>query len=147
MKHLIYTLLIMTAFTTNAGEYDAELAAKVGANEYGMKMYVMAFLKKGPNRDHSEEEAANIQRAHLDNIVRMAEAGQLVLAGPFSANDEGLQGIYIFNVDSVEKARELTATDPAIKEGRLMMELYPWYGSAGLMQVNEIHKKIAQKNH
>ena len=29
-------------------EYDARLAAKVGADEIGMRNYVMAFLKSGP---------------------------------------------------------------------------------------------------
>ena len=30
-------------------KYDAELAKKVGANEYGMRRYVVAILKTGPN--------------------------------------------------------------------------------------------------
>lgn len=48
-----------------------------------MKTYVMAFLKAGPNRDMEETEAMEIQRAHLENIRRMAENGDMVLAGPF----------------------------------------------------------------
>jgi len=147
MKYSISILLLVVFMTSNAREYDAELAQKLGANEYGMKTYVMAFLKKGPNRDHSPEEAEKIHRAHLDNILRMRQAGQLVLVGPFMPNEEGLQGMYIFNVDSVDKARALTETDPAIKAGRLAMELYPWYGSAALILVNEQHQKIAQKDH
>ncbi|WP_395373472.1 YciI family protein [Marinicella sp. W31] len=132
---------------SHANEYDNVLAEKLGADEYGMKTYVMAMLKKGPNRNQTPEEAAELQRAHMDNIGRMAQAGQLVLAGPFMPNDDGLQGIYIFNVDSVEKAKALTETDPAVKAGRLVMELYPWYGSAALMLVNEEHKKVAKKDH
>ena len=60
--------------------------------------------------------------------------------------DGELRGIYIFNVTSVEEARALTATDPAIKAGRLEMELHPWYGSAALQMVNQWHGRIAQKN-
>lgn len=61
-------------------------------------------------------------------------------------NDTGFQGIFIFNVTSIEAARELTETDPAIQAGRLKMELIPWYGSAALMQVNAIGQSLAQNS-
>ncbi|HZV67977.1 MAG TPA: YciI family protein [Saprospiraceae bacterium] len=123
--------------------FDSMLATKLGADEYGMRQYVLAFLKAGPNRDQDSTETAQLMRKHLDNIKRMAEEGKLAVAGPFL--DEGdIRGIYIFNVKTIEEAKALTETDPAIQEGRLIMELHPWYGSAGLMTVNEVHKKIAK---
>ena len=125
--------------------FDSVLAQKLGADDYGMRQYVMAFLKRGPNRSQDSTEAAMLQRAHLDNIGRLAEEGKLALAGPFLDNGD-LRGIYIFNVKTIEEAEELTKSDPAIQQGRLVMELHPWYGSAGLMQVNEIHNKIAKIN-
>ena len=100
------------------------LVTKYGADEYGMKQYVMAFLKRGPNRSQDSARAAALQTAHMENIGRMAEAGKLVLAGPFLDTGE-LRGIYIFNVTTVEEAQELTATDPAIQAGSLAMELKP----------------------
>lgn len=115
-----------------------------GVDEYGMKRYIMAFLKKGPDRSHDSVTAANIQRAHLDNIKRLAEEGKLVLAGPFMDDGE-VRGIYVFDVETVEEAEELTATDPAVKAGRLIMELHPWYGSGALMKINSLHKKISRK--
>jgi uncharacterized protein YciI len=110
-----------------------------------MKRYVMAFLKSGPNRNHDSITAVNLQRAHMNNIQRMAEEGSLIIAGPF-LDDGDLRGIYIFNVESIEEARELTATDPAIQAGRLEMELHPWYGSAALQETFELHKKISKIN-
>lgn len=123
--------------------FDEALAAHYGADDYGMKQYVMAFLKKGPNRDLDSAEAAALQRAHLNNITRMANDGKLVVAGPFLDRGD-IRGIYIFNVTSIDEARELTKTDPAIKAGSLIMELRPWYGSAALMGVNEVHQRIAK---
>lgn len=137
-------LSLATASSLYAEDYDAALAERVGADEYGMKSYVMAFLKRGPNRGQSEEEAKRLQRAHLDNIKHLADEGKLVLAGPFIEEGE-LRGIYLFNVTSIEEARALTARDPAIKAGRLVMELHPWYGSAALMEVNKLHHKLAKK--
>jgi uncharacterized protein YciI len=124
--------------------YDSVLAKQLGADAYGMKQYVIAFLKAGPNRDRDSATAARLQRAHLDNIFRLADEGKLVLAGPFLDKGE-IRGIYVFNVTTVEEAAELTSTDPAIQAGSLVMELHPWYGSAGLMQINEISKKIEKE--
>jgi len=121
--------------------YDAALAQKLKADEFGMKMYVMAFLKAGPNRNRSAEEAQKLQRAHMANIDRLAAEGKLVLAGPFGDNGP-IRGIYIFDVTTVAEAEALTRTDPAIQAGSLEMELHPWYGSAALMTVTELHSRI-----
>lgn len=125
--------------------YNEALAKEVGADQYGMRKYVMAFLKRGPNRDRSKEEADALQMAHMENIGRLAEEGLLSLAGPFLGDGE-LRGIYVFNVDSIEEAERLTNTDPAVKAGSLKMELIEWYGSAALMKVNDMHKQIAKVN-
>ena len=126
------------------GGYDARPAEELGADPYGMKQYVLAFLKAGPTRSQDSLEAARLQRAHLDNIIRMAEEGQLVVAGPFMDDGE-IRGIYIFNVKTVEEAEALTASDPAIQAGSLVMELHPWYGPAALMKVKEISKAVAKE--
>jgi uncharacterized protein YciI len=121
--------------------YDAELAKKLKADDLGMHAYVMAWLKAGPNRSRNQEEAAKLQAAHLANIGRLAAEGTLVLAGPFM-DDGPVRGIYIFDVRTVAEAEALTKTDPAIQAGSLVMELHPWYGSAALMMVNEVHGTI-----
>lgn len=140
------TGLILLLALPVAGQtaYDAALARKLKADEYGMRTYVMAFLKAGPNRNRSPEEAQKLQRAHMDNINRMAAEGKLVIAGPFADNGP-IRGIYIFDVPTVKEAEALTQSDPAIQAGSLAMELHPWYGSAALMMVNEVHERIQQK--
>jgi uncharacterized protein len=125
--------------------FNKELAEELGADNYGMKRYVMAFLKAGSNRDQDPDAAAEIQRGHMDYINRLAEDGKLVLAGPFLGGGE-MRGIFLFDVETIDEARELTATDPAVQSGRLEMELHPWYGSAALLKVNEIHSTIASEN-
>ncbi len=131
--------------TLNSPSYDSLLAKKLGADKFGMKAYVMAFLKRGPNRPTDSIERANLQAAHMKNIGRLADEGKLIVAGPFLDNQE-IRGIYIFNVSSVEEAKVLTETDPAIQAGSLVMELHPWYGSAALIETVEIHKKLQKNN-
>jgi uncharacterized protein YciI len=140
---LLVTWMFCVSLGAQSG-YDPALAKKLGADDFGMRSYVMAFLKAGPKRDRSKEEAAKLQAAHMANISRMATAGKLVLAGPFEDNGE-IRGIYIFNVATVAEAEALTKSDPAIQAGSLVMELHPWYGSAALMQVNEVHARIEKK--
>jgi len=123
--------------------FNAALAEELGADDYGMRQYVMAFLKAGSVRSQDAEEAARIQAGHMAHINKMAEEGYLVLAGPFLGGGD-IRGIFLFDVDSLEKAKELTEADPAVQAGRLVMELHLWYGSAALMKVNEIHKTIAK---
>ncbi len=130
-----------TQDSTNDVAYDSLLVEKYDADKYGMKSYVIAFLKRGPNRSQDSLESAKLQKAHLENIGRLAEEGKLLLAGPF-LDDGELRGIYIFNVKTIEEAKKLTKTDPAIQKGRLVMELHPWYGSAAVMAIPEIHKKL-----
>ena len=149
MRSLLFTLAAILFFMhgnaqNNAG-YDSVLAKKLGADAYGMKRYVMAFLKTGPTEIKDSAARAQLQMAHLKNIMRLANEGKLIVAGPFLDGQE-LQGIFIFNVETIEEAKQLTNSDPAVKAGELIMELHPWYGSAALVQTAEMHKKVQKKS-
>lgn len=148
MHRFIIVLLMAAVMAASAGAeeraaYDAALAAELGADDYGMRRYVMAFLRAGPDRSHDPETAAAIQRGHLDHIQAMAAAGKLVVAGPFLDRGE-LRGLFIFAVETLEEAEALTAADPAVQAGRLAMELKPWYGSAALVMLGELHQQISR---
>ena len=139
---LIFLSLACFAQSTSAG-YDATLAKKLGADDYGMKQYVMAFLKSGtPIKDSVERR--KVLMAHLANIQRLANEGKLLIAGPFLDNQD-IKGIFIYDVKTIEEAKALTETDPGIKAGLFTMELHPWYGSAALMQLMSIHKTLQKR--
>lgn len=123
--------------------YDSLKAVEYGADDYGMKTYVMAFLKRGPNRPSDSTQSAELMRAHMDNIGRLAEEGKLIVAGPFYGEGD-LRGIYIFDTDNLDSAKAFTETDPAIIHGSLEMELLKWYGSAALMGVPDLHEKLSK---
>ena len=95
-----------------------------------MKNYFMVFLKKGPHRDQDSLEVEKIQQAHLDNITKLAKSGKLNVAGPF-LDDGDLRGIFVFDVPTLEEAKNLTETDPAIKSGRLSYEIHPFMTQQG----------------
>jgi uncharacterized protein len=148
MRNFINALVLFVSVTLCFGQakdpdktFDAALAAKLGADEYGMKKYVFAFLKAGPTKIDDLAKRKELQTAHLKNIHRLAADGKLVVAGPFLDN-QPIRGIYIFNVTTIEEAKQLVETDPSIQAGTLEMELHPWYGSAALMEVTRIHNMV-----
>lgn len=122
--------------------YNAALADSLGADEYGMKSYIFVILKTGPETEPDDEKRAELFRGHMDNIGRLVESGEMVVAGPFGKNDLTYRGVFILNVESVEKAEELMQTDPAIAAGIFEVALIPWYGSAALPAYIETHRKI-----
>lgn len=130
---------------TSLFKFDSLMAAALNADDYGMKSYVLAFLKAGPNRSQDSVTAAELQKAHLSNIMRMAEEKKLVMAGPF-LDDGDVRGIYIFNTESLDEAETWTNTDPAVMAGRLVMELHPFYSSAVLSLIAPLSKRVAKQN-
>lgn len=88
--------------------------------------YVLVVLNRGPAvASLSDAERQTIQAEHLANIGRLAEAGNIVVAGPFGRenHDPTQRGIFIFDVATLEEAEALTRTDPAVIGGVLTMEL------------------------
>ena len=123
--------------------FDPELAKRLGADERGMKMYVLCILKTGPkDAEIKGDDRKQIFAGHFANIGRLADEGKLVVAGPFGKNEKSYRGLYIFNVATIEEAEKLVTLDPAVKAGVFVPDLTLWYGTAAIMVVNETHKKI-----
>jgi acetyl esterase len=106
-----------------------------GADEglpYEMTNYVVGFLRKGPNSGSGDAaETQKLMEGHMANIRKMAAGGKLAVAGPFADNGD-LRGMFIFKNTTLEEAKAMVAADPALKAGRFVLELHPWYSGAGL---------------
>jgi uncharacterized protein YciI len=125
--------------------FDPELAKTVGADDYGMKSYVLVVLKTGPNKIPAGQERDDMFKGHFANINRLATERKLVLAGPFDGVD-GWRGLFILAVSDIEEAKKFVATDPVIIKGEMTAEYHKYYGSAALMLLNEAHDKVAKKS-
>ena len=123
--------LAVTAQSGNS-KYNKTLADSLGADEYGMKMYVLVILKSGTNKTTDKVKLDSLFKGHMKNIKRLADAGKLVVAGPLEKNEKNYRGIFILNVKTVAEAQTLLQTDPTIKAKVLNAELYQWYGSTAL---------------
>jgi uncharacterized protein YciI len=127
-----------------APQYDAALAKSLGADDMGMHKYVLVVLKTGPHRMPDGEARNKMFEGHMANIRRLAGEKKLVLAGPLDGAD-GWRGLFVLATPDIEQAKKFVATDPTIINGELVAEYHVFYGSAGLMMLNEIHSKIEKK--
>jgi uncharacterized protein YciI len=125
-------------------QYDAELAKSLGADERGMRAYVLVILKTGPNKMSEGAARTKMFEGHFANIKRLASDKRLVLAGPLDGV-EGRRGIFVFATPDIEQAKSYVATDPVIVNGEMVAEYHKFYGSAALMMVNDVHGKIEKK--
>jgi uncharacterized protein len=149
MKNILLTILLIAGFAVaNAqqpnAEFDPELAKELGADDYGMKSYVLVILKTGSQVIEDKAVRDSLFAGHMQNISRLAEEGKLLVAGPISANENNYRGIFILDTDSIELAREWVQTDPVIREKVLDADLYKWYGAAALRTYLEVQEKITK---
>lgn len=132
------------SFAQENTEYDESLATELGADQYGMKAYVFCILKTGSNTTTTPEEKKKLFDGHMLNMKKLADENKIILAGPFRKNDRNYRGLFIFNCATIEEAEILVNSDPAVKAKMFEAELTPWYGSATLGKVKDLHKKIVK---
>ncbi len=142
------TLFFCTAFSrAQNSNYNDTLAKRLGADDYGMKKYVLVLLKTGSNTGAGKAFTDSCFRGHMENMEVMVKTGKLVVAGPLGKNEKTYRGIFIPNLQSLEEASALLQSDPAIKAKLLEPELFNWYESAALPVYLETSEKIWIKNH
>lgn len=125
-------------------QYDAELAKSLGGNDNGMKGYILVLLKTGPNKMAPGPERTKMFQGHFANMERLSNEKKLAVAGPLDGVN-GMRGLFVMSVDSIDEAKALVATDPVIINGEMVAEYHKFFSSAGLMAVGDIHKKIQKK--
>ena len=127
--------------------FDEALAKKLGADNYGMKMYVLVILKTGSNTTETKAKTDSLFAGHMANMGKLVEMNKLIVAGPMGKNEKNYRGIFILNTKSIDEAKQLLETDPAVKSKILDAELYNWYGSAALAEYLPYHEKIQKASH
>ena len=120
-------------FTVELHPWWSEDVFRKNVQPSGPATVYLAFLVRGAKWTPGQTpENAAIQKAHLANIGRLAALKKLVVAGPFG-DDGTLRGIFVFRVASLEEARTLAETDPAVQAGRLALQIHPWTVPEGIL--------------
>ena len=107
----------------------------------GMAKVYLVLLKKGPAWTAEKTEATKaIQAGHMANIERLWKEKKLIVAGP-GGDDGDMRGVFVFDTDSLDEAKALTASDPAVKAGRLAPEFHSWWVERKALPVGEYCQK------
>jgi hypothetical protein len=84
--------------------------------------------------DYPDEELDRIQREHLAFHAGLRAAGQIVTNGPVDGQpDPSLRGLTFYRTGSIERSRQLAEDDPAVRAGRLTVEIMTWLCPPGTM--------------
>jgi hypothetical protein len=79
---------------------------------------------------------------HTGHILDLLISGKLLAAGPFF-DDQPLRGIGVFGTDS-STARKLALDDPAVRAGRLAVEMLSWSVAWGVMPTHPVVKEAVR---
>jgi uncharacterized protein YciI len=89
-------------------------------------IYVLKLIPALLNEENWTVEQEAIVERHFAKLQGLLEEGKLVLAGKTDGLDEKTFGIVILEVDSEEEAKLIMNNDPAVAEGIMKAELFPY---------------------
>ncbi len=117
-----------------AAPKDKPTRAKA-AHQMEFEKHYLVILRRGPSwTPEVTREVERIQSEHLAHLHRMAESGKLVIAGPCGEQeDPAFRGMCLYKTETLAEARRLAEEDPAVKAGRLQVEVMAWFTEKGYM--------------
>lgn len=88
---------------------------------YRLKVTRLSMLTEGAN---PKEQAVTAR--HFEYLQQLAEQGTMILVGRTTNDDETTFGIAIFEAGSDEQAQAIMENDPAVREGVMTADLFPF---------------------
>lgn len=84
--------------------------------------------------DYPDDVLERIQAEHLAYLAGLRDTGQIVTNGPVEGQaDPSLRGLAFYRTGSLDASRQLAEDDPAVRAGRLAVEIMTWYCPPGTM--------------
>ncbi|MBY0307127.1 MAG: YciI family protein [Phycisphaerales bacterium] len=107
---------------------------------------VLVYLKAGPKiAQQTREQSERVFAGHMANMKRLADAGQLLVAGPFErghTRDTTRRGIFLLDTPNIQLARLQTGTDPGVQAGLFEPEYRQVKASIELRRTLELEKGL-----
>ncbi|MDF1808698.1 MAG: YciI family protein [Phycisphaerales bacterium] len=136
MKIIIpHILCLLLAFNTFASD------------ELNKETYTFVYILTGPVTELDQKTQSEAFAGHFSNMNRMAENGDLLVAGPYGSpkTDENLRGLWIFSTDQTTKALELAETDPTGQLGVFKFEAVQLTTDDQLLELPRLEKEDEER--
>lgn len=131
MKNLTAIIILVLCVQVGNAQAPREFEYQDGDTTYIMKQYFMGFLMRVPDKPELDSaKVMEIQLAHQNYMSENAKTGTLLIAGPFG-DDGDMRGIVIYDVATKAEADSIISNDPAVKAGRLAIDVKPWWAAKG----------------
>lgn len=102
-----------------------------------LEQLYFGFLVKGARWSAERTpESEETQKQHLAHLTESWKAGALVIAGPCE-NAGDIRGIVVYRTPTIDEARRWAEADPAVKAGRLAVDLHPWFVARGAIPTSQ----------
>ncbi len=100
-----------------------------------IEAFELVILRRPPDAPSYDEETLDrIQREHLAYGDSLRAAGHIVTNGPvLDQPDESMRGPAFYRTGSLDQARRLAEQDPAVRAGRLVVEVMTWWSQPSTM--------------
>jgi uncharacterized protein len=100
-----------------------------------LEAYELVMLRRPAEAPaYADDALARIQREHLAYHDELRASGQVVTNCPVSDQpDPSLRGLTFYRTGSLEQSRQLAEADPAVRAGRLTVEIMTWYCGPGAL--------------
>ena len=101
----------------------------------GLESFQLVILRRPADApDLDEDTLTRLQEEHLAYLDSLRAEGQIVTNGPvLDQPDESMRGLAFYRVQTNEEARMLAERDPAVRAGRLAVDVMTWWCPAGTM--------------
>lgn len=99
----------------------------------------LVMLRTGPARDVPKDKQQELFAGHFANMMRLAKARDLLLAGPYGEvrHAADLRGIFVLDTPDRAHAQQLAGTDPTSQAGIFALEYHDFATTAPLRALLE----------
>jgi uncharacterized protein YciI len=100
-----------------------------------LEAYQLILLRRpAVPTEYDDETSDRIQRDHLAFYAALRRSGQVLTNGPMHDQpDDALRGLAFYAIATIDEARALAMTDPAVQAGRLEVEAMTYLCAPGTM--------------
>ena len=110
--------------TSAEGSPEVVEFGAAGTEQTFVFVFIRTGPKDGPNGGLTAEERAAAFEGHFLNMKRMAEEGELLIAGPFAppSPDRRNRGLFVIDEDALDAGMAIASTDPTTAAGVFVLE-------------------------